>query len=189
MFSNFEKDKEIFTATANVCEAMENDDGTKISALISGILASRKNKDDVNNTKKYRKQLTLAEKFEAMTSEERQAYLDGLEKQMRKYTKTIDFFDNSHKEASDESKAVVVDALKTGAEVGICSAVLGMTTAPSEETLGASMLFGLGGAMIGIYSQLAGNEIKDYVSRKKLDRLTEEWVACSIAENTSEMER
>lgn len=184
MFSSYEKDKEIFSASAT----METGDGLNTSAVVSGILASRKDKDQVKTPKKYKEQLALTEKFEAMSSEERRSYLDELEKKIKKCKETIEFFDNSHKEASDESKDVVVDALKTGAEVGVCSAVLGMSTAPSEEALGASMLFGLGGAMAGIYSQLAGNEIKDYVSRKKLDKLMEEWVACSMVENSYEME-
>lgn len=184
MFSSFEKDKEIFSASSS----METGDGLTTSAVVSGILASRKDKDKVKTPKKHKKQLALTEKFEAMTSEERQEYLSKLEKEIKKCKDTIEFFDNSHKEASDESIEVVVDALKTGAEIGACTAVLGMSTAPSENALGASMLFGLGGAMTGIYSQLAGNEVKDYVSRKKLDRLTEEWVACSMVENASEME-
>ncbi len=184
MFSSFEKDKEIFSASAS----METGDGLATSAIISGILATRKNKDEVKTPKKYKRQLALAEKFEAMTSEERQAYLERLEKKIAKQSKIADYFDNSHKEASDEGKEVVMDALKTGANLGVCTAVLGMCDASTQSMLSASMLYGVGGAMVGIYSQLAENEIKDYISHKKLNKLVEEWTACSIAENTSEME-
>lgn len=179
MFTNYEKDKEIFSAHSS----METGDGLTTSAVISGILASRKDKTRVLTPKKYKKQLALTEKFEAMSSEERQEYLNKLEKEIKKCKDTIEFFDNSHEEASDEGKQVVVNALKTGAEMGVCSAVLGMTTVPSEKALGASALFGMGGTVAGIYSQLAGNEVKSYVSHKKLDKLMEEWVACNMVEN------
>lgn len=189
MFSNFEKDKEIFTATANVCEAMENDDGTKTSALISGILTSRKNKDGVNNTKKYRKQLALAEKFEAMTSEERQAYLENLEKEIARRSKLADYFDKSFKSDSMEDANLALDSLKTGATLGVCGAILGMSAvAPNEELIGA-LIGGASGTVIGMYAHLAEQSTRERLNQRKLDRLTEEWVACSIAENTSEMER
>ncbi len=184
MFSSFEKDKEIFNASTS----METGDGLTTSAIISGILASRKGKDEIKTPKKYKRQLKLTERFEAMSSEERQAYLEKLEKEISKQSKLVEHFDNTHKEGTEEGEQVMIDALKTGANLGVCGAILGMNSTSSRSMLATSMLFGASTAMLGIYSQLAENEIKDYISHKKLNKLVEEWTACSIVENTSDME-
>lgn len=182
---NYEVDKEIFNAKANTMEALEGDDGTKTSAIISGILASKK---QVSTPKKYKKQLELTEKFEAMSSEERQVYLDALEKEIRCCAKNVDFFEKSSKEDTSEYTKVITGALKTGANIGVCGAILGMSAvAPNEEVFGA-VIGGASATMLGIHAHLVEHSIKDFLYHKKLNRLTDEWVACSMAENLSEKE-
>lgn len=184
MFNNFEKDKEIFSASSS----METGDGLTTSALISGILASRKKKDEAKTPKKFRKQLALTEKFEAMTSEERQAYLENLEKEIARRSKLADYFDKSFKSDSMEDANLALDSLKTGATLGVCGAILGMSAvAPNEELIGA-LIGGASGTVIGMYAHLAEQSTRERLNQRKLDRLTKEWVACSMVENLNDNE-
>lgn len=152
-------------------------------------MENKKYTDTIPTPKKYQKSIKLIEKFEAMTSDERKAYLDKLEARIKEIKAFSDYIDRKiYAPTSDDEKAFF-DSLKTTGEIVISSAVLGMAYAPKNFMTESALASGL--AMSGLLtaSEPISDEVKLAKYTKELDKLLEEWVACSIVENTSAQER
>lgn len=145
---------------------------------------------EIPTPKKYKKSLKLIEKFEAMTSDERKAYLDILEKEIMKIKNYSDYLDKKNNTETPEGERHLFNSLKNAGEIGVRGALLSMTYAQDEAQMIESAIIG-GFATGGTYplGEYISDEIKTKVYAEKLDKLLEEWVACSYVENTACPER
>lgn len=134
--------------------------------------------------KKYQKSLKLIEKFEAMTSEERQAYLNNLEAQMKEIKAFSDYLDRKNKATPPDGEQALYNSLKNAGELGIAGAMLGMAYAPEDLMVESAFVGGLTVGGLAPLCEYISDEIKTKEYEKKLDKLMEEWVACSMVENT-----
>lgn len=152
-------------------------------------MENKKYTDTIPTPKKYQKSIKLIEKFEAMTSDERQEYLDNLEVKIKKIKKFSDELDKKISLYNFEGKQELINTLKSAAELGTMATLLGMANAPIEEQLYVGLLAGLNTSEAYIFADCIGGQIKAERYAKKLDKLIEEWVACSYVENTSAQEK
>lgn len=102
---------------------------------------------EIKTPKKYKRQLALTERFENMSSEQRQKAMNAMEERIKELK-------SNEKDPSS-----------------CCNASCGC----------------LGGILNHLNGKTA-TKIKKNLNEKELDKLMEEWVACTMVENSSEME-
>lgn len=152
-------------------------------------MESKKYTDRIPTPKKYQKSIKLTEKFEAMTSDERKAYLNNLETEIKKIKKFSDELNKKISLFNFEGKQDLLKTLNSAAELGTMGTLLGIANAPIEEQLLVGFTAGLCTSEAYIFADCIEGQIKAERYAKKLDKLLEEWVACSIVENTANQEK
>lgn len=103
---------------------------------------------EIKTPKKYKRQLELTERFEAMSSEQRQKAMKAMEERIKELN------------ANEKDPSSCCNAS--------CSCL---------------------GSILSHLNGKTATKIKKNLNEKELNRLMEEWVACSMVENSSEMER
>lgn len=153
-------------------------------------MKNKKYNDTIPTPKKYQKSIKLTEKFEAMTSNERKAYLTKLETEIKKIKDFSDYLDKKNNTEPPTGENHLLNTLKNAGELSVKGALLSMAYAQNEEQMIESAIIG-GLAAGGAYplGEYISDEIKTKIYAERLDKLLEEWVACSIVENTSTQER
>lgn len=152
-------------------------------------MENKKYTDTIPTPKKYQKSIKLIEKFEAMTSDERQEYLNNLEVKIKKIKKFSDELDKKISTYNFVSNEHLLNMIKTDVELGTMGALLGMANAPIEKQLSAGLIAGIEACGAYRVADCIGGQIKAERYAKELDKLIEEWVACSYVENTSAQEK
>lgn len=142
------------------------------------------NEGRVPTPKKYQKSIRLIEKFEAMTSEERQAYLDKLEARMKEIKAFSDYLDRKNKATPPDGEKALFDSLKTAGAMGVAGAMLGMAYAPEDLMVESAIVGGVAMGGIVPFGQYVYDEIKTKAYEKELDTIMQEWVACSMVEKS-----
>lgn len=148
-------------------------------------IKNNNNKVGISTPKKYQKYISLIEKFEEMTCEERQAYLDQLEKEIIKIKSFSDGFDEKYSQDFLTFLKNNAETLFRAAEAGTAGALLGMSSNPNLGTaIGGALAFGSAYTL----GEFFEDTIQSEIYAKKLDKIMEEWVACSMVENSPQCE-